>query len=55
MFELLRDACDLGVHARLGRFPTKPATDRGMSLGTLHSAKSAAGSDRRLGVMHHGR
>ena len=44
VFELLRDACDLReYHARLGRFPTKPATDLGFVLGTLHSAKSAQG------------
>ncbi len=51
VFELLRDACDLReYHTRLGRFPTNLATDLGLVLGTLHSARSLAG---KTGQMQH--
>jgi hypothetical protein len=44
VFELLHDACDLReYHTRLGRFPTKLATELGLVLGTLHSARSEQG------------
>ena len=45
VFEVLRDACDLREYpTRLGRFPTNLATDLGLVLGTLHSARSLAGT-----------
>ncbi|MEP6775540.1 MAG: phosphotransferase [Chloroflexota bacterium] len=45
VFEFVRDAYDLReYHTRLGRFPTNLATDLGLVLGTLHSARSLAGT-----------
>ena len=49
VFELLHDACDLReYHTRLGRFPTRPATDLGVALGMLHSAKYEQGETRQI-------